>query len=165
MPQLDFTWYASQIFWLFVTFGLLYIGMSKKALPRLSEILQGRRERIADDLEAAEGSRQRAEALEAELVQQRKQAAARAQELIAQTQGEADQVAAERHAELDKTLARKLKEADAAISQARADASARIVPVAVELTAATLARVANLNLPQDKIEQLITKLSKENLYV
>lgn len=49
-PPFDGETYASQILWLAITFGLLYWIMSKVALPRLSGILEDRRDRIAGDL-------------------------------------------------------------------------------------------------------------------
>ena len=62
MPQLDPSSYASQIFWLVVTFVILYLLMWKVALPRVSALLRERQERIDDDLEKA--SRLKAEAEE-----------------------------------------------------------------------------------------------------
>lgn len=165
MPQLDFYWYASQLFWLVVTFSVLYFGLSRKALPRLSETLQGRRERIADDLEAAESSRQRAETLEAELRDQRLEAQGRAQALIAESQQASEALAHERHADLDKILNRKIKEAEAAIQKAREDVKTRIIPVATELTEAVVNRAANLNIPREKIERAVQKIVEENKYV
>ena len=54
LPQLDADTYPTQIFWLVVTFVILYLIMSKVALPRIAEVLEERQERIADDIETAE---------------------------------------------------------------------------------------------------------------
>ena len=61
MPQLDTTWFASQIFWLIIAFSVLYYLLSRKALPRLAEILEARQDRIAADLDEAERLRREAE--------------------------------------------------------------------------------------------------------
>ena len=63
MPQLDPSTFAPQLFWLLVTFVLLYLAMWKIALPKIGSILQDRQERIDDDLEKAEKLKQDAEAV------------------------------------------------------------------------------------------------------
>jgi F-type H+-transporting ATPase subunit b len=52
-PPFDTSTFAGQIFWLVITFGLLYWLMSKVALPRVSEILEQRKARIESDLAQA----------------------------------------------------------------------------------------------------------------
>ena len=53
-PPLDPTTFAPQLFWLALTFGALYIILSRVALPRVSEVIEERRDRIQRDLDAAE---------------------------------------------------------------------------------------------------------------
>lgn len=54
LPQLDFTTYTPQLFWMFVFFTLLYMIFAKKALPDISGTIEGRKNHIQSDLEAAE---------------------------------------------------------------------------------------------------------------
>jgi F-type H+-transporting ATPase subunit b len=54
LPQLDFTTYTPQIFWMFVFFALLYFIFSKKTLPDISGTIENRKNHIQSDLEAAE---------------------------------------------------------------------------------------------------------------
>jgi len=53
MPQLHFHTFPGQIFWLVVSFVLLYWLMVKVALPRIEKIIAERRDRLDDDLEKA----------------------------------------------------------------------------------------------------------------
>lgn len=57
LPQLDFTSFPSQIFWLAVTGLVLFQLMNKVALPRISSVLEERADAIADDLDRAEDFR------------------------------------------------------------------------------------------------------------
>jgi F-type H+-transporting ATPase subunit b len=66
LPQLAINTYASQIFWLAVSFTVMYVVFSKKVLPNISEILERRRDTIASDLETAETLREEAESVQAE---------------------------------------------------------------------------------------------------
>jgi len=53
MPQLDPTTFVPQLFWLAITFVLLYLAMWKLVIPKIGEILQDRQIRIDNDLERA----------------------------------------------------------------------------------------------------------------
>ena len=54
LPQLDFATYPSQVFWLVISFFVLYFLVAKLAMPRIAEVLEERQERIEDDLDKAE---------------------------------------------------------------------------------------------------------------
>lgn len=155
MPQLDAYWIASQVFWLFLTFAALYVVMVRAGLPRLGEVLQDRKERIADDLEAAEHASKESAAIEEENQQQLRTAKQRAQEIVLEMQKEADQLATVRNAELDQALQRKAAEAQAEMDKARKEALAKVAPLSADLTQAVLSKVAGLSVPREKIEQVV----------
>ena len=53
MPQLDPEFWISQIFWLTITFGILYLVLSKFILPKISSNLELRKSKIQENIEAA----------------------------------------------------------------------------------------------------------------
>ena len=61
MPQLDPEFWVSQIFWLSLTFGILYIVLSKFILPKISANLELRRSQIQENIKAAEKQREDSE--------------------------------------------------------------------------------------------------------
>lgn len=54
LPQLDLTWFPSQIFWLGIAFTILYIAFANKIVPAISANLENRDQVINNDLETAE---------------------------------------------------------------------------------------------------------------
>jgi F-type H+-transporting ATPase subunit b len=58
MPQLNTEFWISQIFWLTITFGILYLVLSKFILPKISANLEIRKSQILDNIEAAEKQRE-----------------------------------------------------------------------------------------------------------
>ena len=52
-PPFDSTHFASQLFWLAIVFAAIYLLMSRIALPRVADILETRRLKIASDVESA----------------------------------------------------------------------------------------------------------------
>lgn len=61
LPQFDPSTFASQVFWLAVTFGVLYLVFARKTLPAISSTLENRRIHIENDLESAARLRKDAE--------------------------------------------------------------------------------------------------------
>jgi len=62
MPQLDPEFWFSQIFWLVITFGILYLILSKIILPKISDNLEIRKSQVLENLELAEKQRNESEA-------------------------------------------------------------------------------------------------------
>ena len=58
MPQLNPEFWFSQIFWLIITFGIMFILLSKFVLPKISENLESRKAQILQNIEAAEKQRE-----------------------------------------------------------------------------------------------------------
>ena len=61
MPQLNPEFWVSQIFWLVLTFGILYLVLSKIVLPKISENLETRKSQIVENIETAEKQRKESE--------------------------------------------------------------------------------------------------------
>ena len=62
MPQLDPEFWFSQIFWLVITFGILYLILSKIILPKISDNLETRKSQVLENLELAEKYKNESEA-------------------------------------------------------------------------------------------------------
>ena len=61
MPQLNPEFWVSQIFWLILSFGILYLVLSKIVLPKISENLEIRKSQIIENIETAEKQRKESE--------------------------------------------------------------------------------------------------------
>ena len=130
MPQLCFDWWGNQIFWLILTLIVIYLILSRVALPRIGEVLAERAGTISNDLAAAEDLK--AKALEAEeaynkaLVDARAEAQRIVEEAKAEIKGELDVAIAKADAE----IAAKAAESEKAIADIRASALENVTAVA-----------------------------------
>jgi F-type H+-transporting ATPase subunit b len=161
MPQLDATTYASQIFWLIVTFGVLFWLLSRKALPRVAEILEARQDRIAADLDRAAELRAEAETAERKHAEVVAEAQARAQTQMKEV---ADRLAADmarRLAALDAELAAKLKEAEARIAASRDTALAELRDVAIESARVAARRLAGIEVDRAAAAAALDRVTQE----
>jgi F-type H+-transporting ATPase subunit b len=137
-PPFDTTTFAPQIIWLAITFGLLYLLMSKIALPRVAGIMSARQNAIDDDLAAAAQAQHDASEAAAAHEKTLADAKARAQTLGQQAQTEAAQAAGARRAQLEADLASKLAEAERRIVEKKTAAMANVDSIAIEATHAIL---------------------------
>lgn len=115
MPQLDFSTFPNQIFWLIVTMGVLYWVLSRIALPRIAAVISDRQGAITGDLMAAEEFKQKA-----------KEAEAAYDKALADARGEAQKIVAANRAEIQKELDAAIAKADAEIAARTAESEKRI---------------------------------------
>ena len=141
MPQLDIGSFAPQLVWLAITFILLYVLMSRVALPRIGDVLEERQSRIARDIEEADRLRRKSEeairAYDAALAEARATAQALAGDAKQKAQGEA----AARNAELEKQLATQTEDADRRIREMAARAQGEVAGIATEAAQAIASRL------------------------
>jgi F-type H+-transporting ATPase subunit b len=143
MPQLDFSspLMRAQIVWLAIIFAVLYVLLSRWALPKVGSVLEMRAARIAEDLERARQAKAEADVAVAELTRATREAHAAAQAAIAQAVAEAKEAAAKQAASLQERLEAQIAAAEARISEARAAALGALEKVASETTQALVARL------------------------
>ena len=123
LPQLDVETYASQIFWLIVSFIVLYFLVAKIAMPRIAEVLEGRQERIEDDLDKAETLKKEAYLVRVEYEKALSSAREEAHEATRRAQEEIAKHGAEVEALANQKVANMLKDAENRIEAARTEAS------------------------------------------
>jgi len=133
--------FAGQLIWLAITFVVLYTLLSKLVLPRLSGIIENRRDLIAKDLDQAAAMKTRAEdagaAYEKALAEAKGRAQALAQETRAKLSAESD---AKRKV-LEADLAKRLADAEATITAKKTEAMSHVRGIALEPATAIVERL------------------------
>jgi F-type H+-transporting ATPase subunit b len=157
MPQIDqiLEIYASQLFWLVVVFGLIYVFIGKGMLPKIEATVESRDKRIAEDLAAAHRARSAAEETEANYRARIDAARAEAQQQTQAAKAAAALDAEKRVKAADAELATKAAEADARLSAARQAALAEIDQVATDAAQEIVARVAGIKVDQTTASQAV----------
>lgn len=155
LPQLDVHSYPTQIFWLIVTFVILYLIMAKVALPRIAEVLEERQERIADDIETAERLRSEAATVQAEYEKALAEARGKAQALFRETAEAIAKEHADAEAEAAKKMARKTKTAETRIAKQRAEALESLRAVASETAAAATVKLIGVEPPAAAVDKAV----------
>lgn len=139
LPQLDFTTFGNQIFWLLVTLVVIYFVLSRIALPRIAAVLAERQGAITNDLAAAEDLK--AKAVEAEQAYLKALADARteAQTIVGQAKAEIKAELDAATAKADAEIAARAAEGEKKIADIRATAMDSVKEVAVAAAAEIVA--------------------------
>lgn len=115
MPQLDLSTFPNQIFWLIVTLLVIYLVLSRIALPRIGGVLAERKGVITNDLAAADELKQKAVSAEKTY-----------QDALVRARAEAAKIVTEAKAEIQKDLNKAIAVADAEIAAKSAESEQRI---------------------------------------
>jgi F-type H+-transporting ATPase subunit b len=159
-PPFESQYFPSQLFWLVVTFILLYVLMSKVALPRIGGILAERSKRIGDDIAAADQFKQRSETAHAAYQKALADARTNAQSIAAAEREHQAALAAEHQAELEKQLRERLLAAEQSIASTRAAAMGNVGAIATDAAGAILERLLGKASPPREIEAAVGEAIK-----
>lgn len=155
MPQLDPSSFPMQLFWLAITFTVLYVLMAKVALPRIGSVLEARTAKIDGDLSAAAKSRDQAialaEAHELRLAQARDEARAFVREAFQTMQTEATK----REAAVSAQIGAEAKAADLRIAEAKHKALGELRSVAIEAVTAATQKLIGEAAPEAEIAEAV----------
>ena len=139
-PPFDTTHFPSQLFWLALFFGFLYIVLSRLILPRLGGVLEHRESTIANDLDqAAKMNDQAVEAQNAVEVSIA-QAQAKARETAGKARLKIDTDIAAETAKIDAELDSKLSNAETRISKLRDEAMENVESIATDAAETILSK-------------------------
>lgn len=151
MPQFDPSSFPSQIFWLVVTFIVMYFVMAKLVLPRVGTVLQERQEKIAEDLDRAGQLKKDAEEITATYEAALAEARAKAQALYRETSDALAANTAKKQQEAGAAIAQRIAEAEQRIGAARTQAMTQIKTVAADVAGAAIAKVAGVNVDSGRL--------------
>lgn len=134
MPQLQFNnpLTTGQVFWGAVIFLMLYLVLSRSALPRVGAVLADRRSRIEGDLDAAKVARNQADSSIDELRRARRAASAEAAGLVETVVAEAREHAAAQAREMNARLEAEIARAEEAVAASRQAALGSLRTVAAD---------------------------------
>jgi F-type H+-transporting ATPase subunit b len=160
MPQLDPAFFGTQLFWLAVSFVVLYLLMWRVAMPQIAGVLKQRDDKIQGDLETAQKLKEETKSVIAAYEQALATARGEAQALARQTGDTASVESARRQQEVTDRIAAQLTAAERRIAEARAAAMASVTTMAAEVAQAAFARLTGASADPDQVRQAVDSALK-----
>jgi len=140
-PPFESQHFPSQLFWLVLTFILLYVLMSRVALPRIGAIFAERSKHISDDIAAAQRFKERSDAAQATYQKSIADARTRAQTIANETRAQQAAAANAANKRLEGKLHERLTAAEKSIAATRTAAMSNVNAIATETAAAIVQRL------------------------
>ena len=162
MPQLNPEFWISQIFWLILTFGTMYVVLSKFILPKISNNLESRKSQILENIEAAEKQREDSEAKLKEYDEVILKSKSEAKTTFNQTREKALKDIMAKKEVLDQQIDNEISKAEKEIEVLRISAPDKINKIAIETSSELLEKLIGSGVNSSSISAIVDDLSKRN---
>ena len=162
MPQLNPEFWISQIFWLTLTFGILYIVLSKLILPKISANLESRKSLIQENIEAAELQRKDSETKLKDYENIVSKSKIEASNILNEAREKALKDISSKREILDKQIDDEIKKAEQEIDTLKKSAPAKINKIAIETSSELIKKIIGTEINNSSISAIVDDLSKRN---
>ncbi len=162
MPQLNPEFWVSQIFWLTLTFGILYIVLSKAILPKISSNLELRKSQIQENIEAAEKQRIESDTKLKEYDDLILKSKIKAKNIYKDAREKVIKDINLKKEVLDRQIDEEIKRAEKEIEVLKKNAPEKINKIAIETSSELIKKLIGTEINSSSISTIVDDLSKRN---
>jgi len=162
MPQLEITTYPSQIFWLVVSFVILYLIMSRFIIPKISSVIKSRESEIKNNIHISEQMYRDTEIINNEYEEIKKNIEDEARKIINDLKETTNKKITKNGKLLKKRLEQKLEKSEKEIINKKKKALKEINKISLNLSEEILKKLSNKKkIKKNTLKDLIKKNLKE----
>ena len=151
-----------QIFWLSLTFGILYLVLSKLILPKISANLELRKSQIQENIEAAEKQRETSESKLKEYDKIISKSKQEARNIFKDAREKVLKDINSKKEALDKQIDEEIKKAENEIDLLRRNAPEKINKIAIETSSELVKKLLGAEVNNSSISAIVDDFSKRN---
>ena len=163
MPQLNPEFWISQIFWLTITFGILYVVLSKLILPKISANLEIRKSQILENIEAADKQREESELRIVEYEKIVQNSKDQAKNYFKKSREKLLKDINLKKNALDKDLSEEIQKAETQIQEFKNRAPEKINKIAIETSSDLLQKLIGAEINNSSISAIVDDLSRKKM--
>ena len=163
MPQLDPKYWASQAFWLILVFSILYISIAKFYLPKIKNNLDNRENRIKDDIEDANKSKELSESKLKEYEKILEDAKKEVIRIQIESKAKLDKDIHEKKEKIEKEIEKELIQAQKEIVELKKNSISDIHNISKEIAANIIENISGDKLNESSIKAAVEEISKKNV--
>lgn len=160
LPQFDPSSYPSQIFWLAVTFVVLYVFFSKKTLPEISSVIENRQEHIQSDIDTAEKLRKEAEEVQQFYEESLENARLEASKSYAEAEEAVKEKTAKKYESFRKKSAKQIGEMEERLETEKAKVMEEMNTIAAEIASQAAEKIVGIPADIDQAKTVVRSLHK-----
>ena len=161
MPQLNPEFWISQIVWLVITFGALYIVLSKVILPKISDNLEIRRSQILENIEIAEKQREESEQKVNEFEKIILNSKIEAKNIFNEARQKVLSDIDKKRSELENSLEQEIVSAEEEIKDLNTSSLENIKQIATETSSNLIKQLIGEEISKDNISSIVNDIAKK----
>jgi F-type H+-transporting ATPase subunit b len=158
---LDPTTFPSQLLWLGITFGLLYVLVRRVMSPRVGSVIEERHNRIKGDLALAEEIRRDTQVALTRYTQAVADARSHAGEVAKDLREKVKLEVETERATIEAEIAARISEAEKRIAAAKAKALTSVSEIASEVASAMVSKLIDEEVTTDEVKSALVKHAAE----
>ena len=162
MPQLNPEFWISQIFWLTLVFGTLYVLLSKFILPKISNNLETRKSQIVENIGAAEKQREERDQKIKDYENIINEAKIEAKNIFNQAREKILKDINNKKESLKKEIDEEIKKAETEILDLKNKSPEKINKIAIETSADLIKQIIGAEINKSNISAIVGDISKKN---
>ena len=161
MPQLNPEFFASQLFWLVITFVFLFIFLWRISLPRINIVQTKRENKIKEDIKKAKQLQAEAEDIQEQINKQLDQAKSDSAELIKSAFIKLQDESSKKLEELDKNLSTKIDATYEEIEKNKSESMSQIYEQINDITKLMISKISNIQVNDQEIKMAVEKIRQK----
>ena len=162
MPQLNPEYWVSQIFWLIISFGTMFIILSKIVLPKISGNLEARKSQIMENIEIAERQREESEVKIKEYEKIILNSKNGAKNYFNDARKKVIENINLKKETLENQINEEIKSAEKEINDLKNSSKEKIHKIAIETSSDIVKQLINVDVNSSSISAIVEDLSKKN---
>ena len=162
MPQLNTEFWISQIFWLILTFGILFVVLSKFILPNISKNIESRKSEILENIETAEKQRKESENKIKEYEKIILKSKSEAKNLYNEIRKKALDEIAKKQKTLENQINDEIKNIEKEIIELKSKAPEKINKIAIETSTELVKHLIGTEVNNSSISSIVKDVSSKN---
>ncbi len=163
MPQLNPDYWFSQIFWVIFIFGILYVILWRKILPKINENLENRKSQILNDLDDAQKFKDQSEEKLSEYNKIINQAKQEAKKILADTRKKINRDIGNKKNQFNLEINKEIKNAEKEIKTLKLSSIKDINKIAVEISSEIVRKIVGTEVNTSNVTAIVEDISKKEI--
>ena len=163
MPQLNPEYWVSQIFWVILIFGTLYVILWRTILPKINENLENRKSQILTDLDDAQKFEDQSKEKLSEYNKILNQAKQEAKKILDGTRKKVNQDIKNKKNQFDLEIVKEIKDAEKEIKTMKLSSLKDINTIAIETSSEIVRKIVGTEINASSVSAIVEDISKKEI--
>ena len=163
MPQLNPEYWVSQIFWVILIFGTLYVILWRTILPKINESLENRKSQILTDLDNAQKFEDQSKEKLSEYNKILNQAKQEAKKILDGTRKKVNQDIKNKKNQFNLEIVKEIKNAEKEIKTMKLSSIKDINTIAIETSSEIVRKIVGTEVNASSVSAIVEDISKKEI--